>query len=122
MEEHRQYVRVNRSLEIHYRVLKTMMKTGSSSKNISAGGICFPVFQNLQPGAILELEIDSEEISGHIKATGEVKWARKKEDIHFPFEIGIAFVKIDPKDRDNLINYINERGRDGGSAGVGWLP
>ena len=121
MDEHRQYVRINRFLEIHYRILKSMMKTGSSSKDISAGGICFPVFQNMQPGTILELEIDSEEIGGHIKATGEIRWIRKKEDIHYPYEIGIAFININPADRDKLINYVKERSKDRGPGKIDWL-
>lgn len=121
MEERRKYIRINESLAVHYQILKAFMKSGSRSKDISGGGICFPVLQNIPVGTILELEIESPQIVRSIKATGMVKWIKKRENLQFPYEIGVEFINIDSTDRNNLINYIKERAKDKESPDIDWL-
>jgi Tfp pilus assembly protein PilZ len=102
MEDKRRYIRVNKSLTIGYRPLKSFYRSGSRCKNISEGGICLPIFQSFEIGTQLELEIVSEESPRHITAIGKLVWITRKEDHEYPFEAGIEFIKILPDELDKL--------------------
>jgi c-di-GMP-binding flagellar brake protein YcgR len=111
MQERRQYIRLSKSLIIIYRVKNQFLRSGTRSKDICAGGICLPVFQRLESGTILELEIRLSEYGKPIKAIGEVAWVRKIEDAQFPFEIGIKFINIDASEQRIILDYVTKSGK-----------
>lgn len=109
MDERRNYIRIDRSMSVGYRVVKHVLGSGARSRNISAGGICLPMQQRFEVGVMLELTIDIAEINT-ISAIGQVVWTKFRDDIHFPFELGIKFIKIARADREKLIAHISKLG------------
>ena len=108
MDERRQYIRIDKSTAVSYRVLEQFLGSGSRSKNISEGGICLPLHQRFGVGVVLELKIHLAELSQPILAIGKVVWLEeKKEDVNFPFELGIQFIKISPADKNKIITHIS---------------
>jgi len=112
MQEHRQYIRINRSLVVSYRLINQLIGIGILSKNVSGGGICLPVFQRLEPHAILELDIHLSDSVKLAKIIGEVIWIRERDDVQFPFEIGIKFIKINPSVRDKISDFISKHNHE----------
>jgi len=107
MQEQRQYIRLSKSLVVGYKIKGQFLSSGGRSKNISAGGICLPIFQMLNLGTILDLEVHLKEFEKPIKVTGEIIWITKREDVRLPFEAGIKFIKIDPSERNKIFYYIS---------------
>ncbi len=103
MTDNRKYIRINKSSEVSYKILRKFMKSGTRSSNISIGGICLPTVQRLNPGTFLELEISFVEIESIVKAVGEIIWINEKKQGESPFEIGIKFIDISLSDVE-LIN------------------
>lgn len=106
---------------ISHRFLGGAYRTGSRSEDISEGGISFPVFRSIEPGANLEIEIYITEFKKPILATGEVVWLHKRNDIRYPFLVGIKFVKIDLSDRHKLRSYLRKISEGGNSKDVKWI-
>lgn len=121
MSERRKYIRISDSLIISYRALNAFLRSGSRTKDISQTGICLPIPQRLEPGALLELEIHLREFEKTIVVTGKVVWIKERKNAQFPFEAGIEFIKIDPSDRDKIFSYINEKLKNNTSTEVHWL-
>lgn len=121
MTEQRRYTRLSESLMISHRLLKGAYRTGSRSNDISEGGMSFPAYRSIEPGTNLELEIHIPESKKPIVAVGEVVWLRKREDVRYPFLVGVKFIKIDILDRRSLHNYIRNISRNDTSTDVQWL-
>ena len=122
MSEQRKNIRIDEQLRVTYQVIYPPDgHGGSSSKNISEGGICLPTQQRLQAGMILELSIHITEDANPIVATGEVIWLRDKEESRFPYSMGLKFVKIDPADRDKVFEYIRKKTKSNKNANIGWI-
>ncbi len=117
MQENRQNVRLGKSLMVSYLPVKQLLRGGARSVNISMGGICLPSFKWLEIHTILDLEIFLAADVKPIKATGEVKWIKKRNDVKFPFEIGVRFIKIEPSLQDKLAEFILK----GGNEEVDWV-
>ncbi len=78
-----------------------------TAKDMSQGGIRFPVSEQLTQGARLELNLQLAGESVLIQAKAEVVWcARFHGD--GPYEVGCRFTQIDPLDRGKLIHRIHE--------------
>ncbi|MFA6216628.1 MAG: PilZ domain-containing protein [Candidatus Omnitrophota bacterium] len=118
MQERRNKIRINASLVVSYRLLNTVFKTASRSKNISVTGICLPFPQRLEPGRFLDLEIQLLDFSDPIKITGKVIWIKAISSAEFPFQVGIEFVTINPVDQDKLFKHIFKEG----TPGIEMLP
>ena len=108
MEDKRQYVRVSKSLVVAYQPTKKILRAAGKSKDLSKGGIRLSVFQNLEDGLELQLWIHYVDFGEPMKASGEVVWSKKREDPELPFEVGIKFLDIDPRDFFVLSDYIDK--------------
>jgi len=117
MEEHRQHIRVSKALTISYKIPSQFITSGCSSKNISGGGICMPIMQGYASGLVLELKFKLRELSVPIIAFGKIVWTRKTDNAVFPFEIGVTFIEIDPRDRYKIMSHIQQDN----SGVVKWL-
>lgn len=106
MEERRKYVRIDNSLSVSYRVLKSYLTSSSHSRNISEGGISLPINHKFDPGVVLALKIQIIEWDISIKAVGEVVWIKELKDAAFTFLTGIKFIEIDPEGYAKLRKYI----------------
>lgn len=105
-KDHRQYTRINKSLNISYRILKNLFFDANRSKDISEGGISLFTHSRFEVGTILELKIHLTGLTGPIECVGEVAWLKKTDDAKSPFMVGIRFVKIKPSDRIQILNHI----------------
>ena len=122
MSEHRGYIRLRESLKIDYKIVEPVGGLGGSfSEDISGGGIRLPLKERLRPGTILDLEIHLPEFTEPIKATGEVVWLHGRDNVEFPFVVGIKFIKIDQFDRGKLLNYIRKRIKEKKPPEVKWF-
>ena len=110
MKEHREYIRLDRSLKVSYKVVDAAGdKEISFTEDISGGGLRLSLKRRVQPGAFLEVEIYLPEITKPIVVTGEVRWLDNKDDAEYPFVVGVKFAEIDQLDRGKLLKYIRER-------------
>jgi len=121
MAEQRKHIRVNDSLMISYRLSKETYRTGSRSKDISEGGICFPSSRSFELGTNLELEIHMLGFKKPIVATAEVVWVQMRSDIKYPFLVGVKFIRINLPDRRTLHNYISGISEKGISRDINWI-
>ena len=109
MQEHRRFVRLaTSSIEVRYTVIG--QEAGGAlqeAKDISEGGIRFPVSEQIPKGARLDLELQlpGEPIS--IQAQAEVVWCARFQGNGL-YEIGCRFIQIDPLDRGKVIRHIHE--------------
>lgn len=90
MSENRKAVRLNASLEVSFRKLKALMRSGGRIKNISETGICMPLTQQFEVGSALEMEIRSMHFKSPVKAVVKVAWVKQTNNPKFPFEAGLA--------------------------------
>ena len=75
------------------------------SKNVSAGGLLLESKYYYPPDTLLEIKLSIPSISHSIKIIGEVLRSEeiKKNNI---FNLGVSFVKIDEKGRNELVKFI----------------
>ncbi len=110
-EERRKFVRLNLLVDIIYHRHQELKKEKISLiKNISTGGICLIVYEELNESEVLDLEIYPPEDTVPIKAVGRVVWV-KEFIIGDPakgrrFDVGIEFIKIDENDINRVNKYV----------------
>ena len=110
MIERRKYPRVDDFLSINYRLLDSAGPfINTVCKNISVGGLCFPVMEGLAQGSFLDIEINIREIKKNIKSQGRVAWSKKREDKRYPYVIGVEFTEIEDGERDFILHYVWEK-------------
>ena len=90
-KERRRHVRISDSLKINYRLAADALRTNCRIANISEGGIRFNLYQKLEIGDTLKLEIHLKDSSEPIYAIGMVAWTREASGKEYPFEAGIEF-------------------------------
>ena len=109
MQEQRRFVRLApSSIEVRYTVIG--QEAGGAlqvAKDISEGGIRFPVGERLPQGAKLDLELTLPEEPTPIRAQVEVMWSARFQG-NGPYEVGCRFTQIDPLDRGKIIRHIHE--------------
>lgn len=82
----------------------------SLTKNISKGGICFIVYEQMSVGEILDLNVYLPDKNKPINVTGRVNWV-KEFSIGDPvkgkrFDVGIEFLRISEQDKEEIERYI----------------
>lgn len=105
----RMYVRIETSvIKVKYGVVgREMRGVLRAAKDISGGGIRFPVKKRLPQGAKLELELKLPHETMPIQAQAEVVWSARFHGQRI-YEAGCQFTKIDPLDRGRIIRHIHE--------------
>ncbi|UCH12147.1 MAG: PilZ domain-containing protein [Candidatus Omnitrophota bacterium] len=110
LKDRRKSIRLNKRLSVDCKVMKKPDSRWSVfSKDISGEGICLNMPEILPQDAIVDLDVD---IPGekHIIARGKVVWAKEIDTLDSEgkrqFDSGIKFIKISPKDKDELVNFI----------------
>lgn len=122
MIERRKFVRLKDSLKIGYRSINDdVVGRDSFSTDIGGGGISIPVANRVKPGTRLELEISLPKQDKPVVVTGEVVWLNTRDDVDFPFVIGVKFNNIDPFDRGKILKYITQKIRDGELVEIEWI-
>ena len=90
-KERRRYVRISDSLKINYRLAADALRANCRSADISEGGIRFNLYQKLEIGDTLKLEIYLKGSAEPLSAIGMVAWTRETPGKEYPFEAGIEF-------------------------------
>ncbi|MBU1122594.1 MAG: PilZ domain-containing protein [Candidatus Omnitrophota bacterium] len=122
MIERRKFVRLKDSLKITYKGIGAdSVEKGSLIGDLGGGGVSIPVANRIKPGTILELEIYLPKREKPIVAVGEVVWLTVREDIQFPFLVGVKFSSMDPFDRGNILNYIAKKVQSGELFEIEWI-
>ena len=109
----RMYVRMETSLiKVKYGVVgREVRGVLRAAKDISGGGIRFPVNKRLPKGAKLDLKLMLPRETAPIQAQAEVIWSARSRGRR-TFEAGCQFTKIDPLDRGKIIRHVHETLRD----------
>ncbi len=112
-QERRRYARLKTSVEIKYTVIGNPGEIEVFSKDISAGGLCIILLEELVSDTPLQLEMVVPDVKDPINALGRVVWQRKCKDQgseeKILYETGIEFTGISDFDRFNLNRYILEK-------------
>jgi c-di-GMP-binding flagellar brake protein YcgR len=111
-EERRRYVRLNALVDVAYNKHPHSQEEESLlrlSKNISKGGICLIVYDELKKDDLLDLKIFLPDTRTPVEALGQVVWASEfiiGDKIGKRYDVGIEFVKISDKDKDRIDQYV----------------
>jgi len=106
MQELRQHVRLKERLSVKFRLRNSILGASSFSEDISEGGMRLSVFQNFEPGILLDLSFAVPEKAGSIATTGKIIWHKQIENCRYPFAVGLKFVDIDSDDRCIISQYV----------------
>jgi c-di-GMP-binding flagellar brake protein YcgR len=103
------FIRIEASaIQVNYRVVGQEGEgLLQAAKNISGGGIRFPVRKRLPRGATLKLELKLPQQTVPIQAQAEVVWSARFHGRR-PYEVGCRFTQIDPLDRGKIIRHIHQ--------------
>lgn len=107
-EEKRRYPRLDINVNVNWKkVTPDSASIKGISKNISEGGICLIVYEKLNVGDVLFLNIElptGKIISGN----GKVAWTKDFEIIgrERGYDVGIELVDICGEDREVLRNFV----------------
>ncbi|MDD4296276.1 MAG: PilZ domain-containing protein [Ruminiclostridium sp.] len=110
--ERRSFFRMELQLEIQYRTFKLLLPDNemrgafikSITRDISGGGVCLICEENLGEGTYIEafLELDT-----RVRFVGVVvRSLEAKNRGVFTYETGVKFVRIENKDREQIISYV----------------
>ena len=105
-KERRKYVRISAPLKINYRIATDGLRSSCRSADISEGGIRFNLYQKLEIGDILKLEIYLKDSAEYLSAIGRVVWTKETLGKEYPFEAGIEFDIFSPYFRSEIKNHI----------------
>ena len=114
MHEKRKFPRLNVAVDVHWQKTAPKKRFGlrtdaQLTKNISAGGICLIVYEEVALGEQLDLEIElpTEKV---IRAKGRVVWTSPFEvsgdEKRQRSDVGIEFTEITKEDREEIQRFV----------------
>lgn len=107
--ERRKFPRLDASVAIEYSIEKHPLKEIAFTKNISAGGICLIVYEEIELNSILSLKINLGDNRDIIEVKGRVVWFSEfslDPDKKKRWDIGIEFIGINEEDRKRISKYL----------------
>ena len=112
-QERRKFARLKTSVDVKYTVIGNPGEIEVFSKDISAGGLCIVLIEELVADTPLQLEILVPDIKDAIRALARVVWQRKCKEQEAEgktlFETGVEFTGLSDFDRFNLNRYILDK-------------
>jgi len=110
LKERRKTIRFNKRLSVACKVIgRPDSRWSVFNKDISGEGICLHMPEILPQDAVVDLEVGMPG-KKHIIARGKVVWVKETDtpdsEEKRRFDTGIKFIKIRPKDKDELVNFI----------------
>ena len=111
MIERRKFIRLSSAFTVGYRILDSSEKEKITfSKNISEGGICFVVEEELGVSELLDLNLYLPGDKEIISVTGRVIWIKEcPEEGELgkrTFRVGIEFIGLDKKSAKKIDQYV----------------
>jgi len=109
VEDERRYKRVESVIPVQYRNLRKSgeSSTGSLTRNISEGGICFKTSQFISLACRLVVELELPAAPKPVKAISKVAWIRKLP-VGDQYEVGNQFLEMTKEDKKMILNFIHE--------------
>lgn len=112
-QERRSYMRLKASVSVEYNVIGKPGTMGVFSKDISAGGLCVIIKEQLPKDTPLQLEIKIPDLKDPICALARVIWQKRFEIVDkeskVGYDTGVEFTGISDFDRFNINRYVMER-------------
>jgi c-di-GMP-binding flagellar brake protein YcgR len=108
----REFPRLSFDVELKYEVLNLSPKTQISRvKNISVGGVCIMIFEKVETGTLMKIELSLLNEDKPIVATGKVVWVEQCEILSTNFfsasyNCGVEFVDISPQDQESINHHM----------------
>ncbi len=129
MDERRQFVRLDTRLPVTYRILPERRRSpqddqaaqtpqpqrsdprASVTKDLSGGGICLFVTEELPLGTLLGVELQLPDQAQAISFTGEIAWCEKYSTIgktrrDESIEAGVRVVQTRQEDQQAIMRYV----------------
>jgi c-di-GMP-binding flagellar brake protein YcgR len=111
IEERRKFIRLNALTDVSYTKHPPKEKIKLSlAKNISTGGICLIVYEEIKKSEILDLKIYIPEGKLPVNAIGRVAWVKEfiigDASQGKRYDVGIEFIKIKKEDIDRINKYV----------------
>ena len=109
--EKRQFVRLNALTDVTYAKVSSPKDEGVSlARNISMGGICLIVYEKLNVGDVLALNVILPDDAKPIPTRGRVAWI-KEFTIGDPakgkrYDVGVEFLDISVEDKSRISQYV----------------
>lgn len=116
-EERRKFPRLLLSVGVEYKVLNESVPPSSPvttySKNISVGGICIILLEEVKIDTVLDLTFLLSDCKEIIKAQGKVVWLREfvigvNQSIR-GYEAGVEFTDISEENKIKINEYVMEK-------------
>lgn len=113
--QRRRYVRINGEIPIELKIVKwpdapapapKLERSSIYEKNISGGGMLIVTKEALKRGTMLQILMEFP--AGRVKVMGEVRRVQKNEETE-QYEVGVAFLDLNEKDRDKVVKYVYNR-------------
>ena len=105
--ERRRFQRVDSNLPLRYKNLRTTtIPAGSTTKDISEGGISFNTSEFISLACRLVVEVNLPTVSKPIKVISKVAWI-KKSFSGDQYELGNQFLEISKEDRATITDYVS---------------
>lgn len=105
--ERRRFQRIDSSLPLRYRNIKTAtVPMGSLTKDIGEGGVRFKANEFISLACRLVVEITLPTVQRPIKAISKVAWIRKLSSGE-QYELGSQFLEISKEDRSIVTDYVS---------------
>jgi len=111
MQERRKFRRLNTLVDVTYAKHTSSEKEKLSlTKNISQGGICLILYDEIKSSDLLDIKIYLPDDKNPIIALGKVAWVKEfivgSETRGKRYDAGIEFIKINEKDREKIDSYV----------------
>lgn len=111
MEERRKFIRLPSRLKASCCQLGAEEQLGSSTRNVSGGGMSLITKARVAPGTVLGIEVHFPGRVAPVRFTGQVTWSgelitAEEEDGPKRFETGVRFLDIDPEDQAFILKYV----------------
>lgn len=112
-DERRQFVRLDTTLPVSYRVLPARPsepQQPAQTKNVSEGGLCVFLKERLPAGTRLEVQVTLPGREKPAAFTAEVTWCEEFEVVgktqrEQVIQAGAKFISIDPKDHEAIMQH-----------------
>lgn len=115
MLKKRKFPRIGENWQLKFRVIEKQVMQGSPldsmALNVSGGGVCFSSRQEVKPGSMLALEIQTPGFDMPMIAMAKAVWC-KKHRLDDVFELGCEFWWVGWKDntaQEALADYIKKQ-------------
>ncbi len=110
MDNKRKYFRLKQEVIVSYKVSGQEPVREIRALDVGAGGVCLPLSERIKSGTVLELSLllpnDKEPLVIPAKIAWQTRMVKNKSGRNY-YETGVEFLKMDLKDRLQLIHYVH---------------